>query len=119
MVLIIEDEDDVREAFADLLKHRGYHVTTAANGQEALAFLAQHPDPCVVLLDLVMPVMDGWQFLSALQSDPALAQLPVVIVSAHAGSHPPAGSIEILRKPFELDDFFAVVERHCGPVPPV
>ncbi len=115
MILIIDDDDDLRDALGELLAGKGYHVKTAANGREALSLLADDPNPCVVLLDLVMPVMDGWQFLSTVQSDPALAQLPVVIVSAHAGTHAPAGSRSILRKPFQLEELYQVVEHHCGP----
>ena len=73
--------------------------------------------PCVVLLDLVMPVMDGWQFLTSVQADPALSQIPIVVVSAHAATHAPAGSAGLLRKPFAFQELFQTVEQHCGPPP--
>lgn len=115
MVLIIDDDEDLRDALADLLARKGYEVLCARNGREALALLAEYPNPCLVLLDLVMPVMDGWQFLSAVQTDPVLSGLSVVIVSAHAGTHAPTGGRTVLRKPFELDELYQVVEQHCGP----
>ena len=115
MVLVVEDDEDVRDSIFDALTRKGYQVAVAENGQEALAVLAGRPHPCVVLLDLVMPVMDGWQFLSSVQLDPVLARIPVVVVSAHASTHPPAGTSQLLRKPFDFHDLFQAVERHCGP----
>jgi CheY-like chemotaxis protein len=118
MVLIIDDDDDLRDSLRDLLQRRGYRVETAEHGQAALAVLAARGVPCVVLLDLAMPVMDGWQFLSAVQADAALATIPIVIASAHGATHAPAGVAGVLRKPFDLDRLLQVVARHCGPPPP-
>jgi CheY-like chemotaxis protein len=117
MVLIIDDEEDLRESVRDLLLRRGYRVATAENGREALALLARIERPCLVLLDLVMPVRDGWQFLATVQADPVLAQLTIAVISAHASTHAPAGCNDLIRKPFELADLFTVVARHCGPPP--
>jgi len=117
MVLLVDDDDDVRDAIADLLRIRGYKVTTAEDGRAALDVIGRSALPCVVLLDLVMPGMDGWHFLAVIRADPVLATIPIVIASAHAATHPPTGTNEVLHKPFDLAELFAVVERHCGPPP--
>jgi CheY-like chemotaxis protein len=113
MVLLVDDDEDVRESIGDLPRGRGYAVMTAADGAEALAMLAGIERPCIVLLDLVMPGMDGWTFLANIQGNPTLATIPVVIASAHAATHPPTGALGLLRKPFELDDLFRIVSEHC------
>jgi CheY-like chemotaxis protein len=117
MVLLVDDDEDLRDSIADLLRQRGYAVATAEDGHAALAVIAgSMRTPCIVLLDLVMPGMDGWTFLALVQADPATATIPVVIASAHARSHaPPAGIVGILHKPFDLQELFTVVARHCGP----
>jgi len=115
MVLLVDDDEDLRDSIADLLRQRGYFVETAEDGHAALATIAAHRMPCVVLLDLVMPGMDGWKFLAVAQADPRMSSIPIVIASAHAATHAPAGAAGVLRKPFDLDELFAVVERHCGP----
>jgi CheY-like chemotaxis protein len=82
-VLLVEDDDDIRDAVQDALERRGYQVLTAEDGQKALALLRALPVlPGVILLDLTMPVMNGWEFMSAQAADPALAAIPVVVLSA-------------------------------------
>jgi signal transduction histidine kinase/ActR/RegA family two-component response regulator len=81
-VLIVEDDDDIRLALADLLERRGYEVSTAANGADAFALLRAGQRPSLILLDLMMPVMDGEGFCDLLRDDPVLAEIPVLIVSA-------------------------------------
>jgi CheY-like chemotaxis protein len=117
MVLLVDDDEDLRDSVRDLLQRRGYTVATAEDGAAALSKLAQMERPCIVLLDLVMPGMDGWKLLTALQADPTFAAVPVVVASAHAATHAPAGAVSVLRKPFALDELFRVVEHHCGPPP--
>jgi len=112
-VLLVDDDEDIRQSIGDLLLAKGYPVITAADGAEALSILANATRPCVVLLDLVMPGMDGWKFLAAIRNDPSLSTLPVVIVSAHAATHAPTGCAGLLRKPFELDDLLHIVAQHC------
>jgi CheY-like chemotaxis protein len=89
-VLVVDDEDDARQLVRRMLHaaKRGYRVITAADGQEALA-QAREQRPDVILLDLTMPGMDGWRFLEAHRSDPALKEIPVVVVSAHDASDEP------------------------------
>jgi len=115
-VLIVEDDVDIREALSQILEEEGYVVSTAANGQEALARLRTGPPPRVILLDLMMPVMDGWQFRAAQRQDPQLAQIPVVIISADSNVRDKASSIGahgFFRKPIEIAGLLATVERCC------
>lgn len=113
MVLVVDDDEDVRECLRDVLVDSGYTVVTAANGREALGILLDKKRPCLILLDLVMPVMDGWQFLRAVAAESELADLSIVIESAHAGSHPPTGH-RLLNKPIDIDVLLTTVEQHCG-----
>src|ERR1044071_3114804 len=80
-ILIVEDEDDVRHVLADVLQDAGFAVATATDGFDALDQIEQHP-PDAILLDLMMPAMDGWQFLEACRGDPRSARIPVGILSA-------------------------------------
>jgi two-component system response regulator MprA len=112
-VLIIDDDDDVREALKDAVLCCGRQVETAEDGVAALAILGQRRRPCLILLDLVMPRMDGWRFLAVLRSTAALADIPVVVVSAHAESHTPEGADGLLRKPLELSHLRDTVLAHC------
>jgi CheY-like chemotaxis protein len=108
--LVVEDELDLREAIADLLELEGYRVATAANGREALDQLAAKT-PGIVLLDLMMPVVDGWQVLDAMRRDERLRGVPVVVISAHP--HPPA-DVPVLPKPFHGDDLLATMRESLG-----
>jgi CheY-like chemotaxis protein len=112
-VLIVDDDRDVRDALESAVAiFCCRRVVTAEHGAAALAALRQ-TRPCLILLDLVMPVMDGWQFLEELRRDAALAGIPVLIVSAHAGSHPPDGVAGFLSKPVDLHDLEDAVTEHC------
>ena len=113
-VLLVEDDVDVREAVADTLEEAGYHVIVARHGLEALGLLrAGSPRPCLILLDLMMPVMDGWQFRDEQRKHPELAQIPVVALSAHSGLRD-LDAADHLRKPIQLRMLIGVVERYCG-----
>src|SRR5262245_65206359 len=81
-ILVVEDNSFTRDALLMLLCEKGYEVEGAADGQEALAGLGRGERPCLILLDLAMPRMNGWQFLEERQRDPALAAIPVVVLSA-------------------------------------
>ena len=110
-VLVVEDERDLRDTVAEVLECEGYHVAKAADGLEALQ-LARATPPCLILLDLMMPVMNGWQVMEALGGDRRLSSTPVVIVSA---SHdPPPGARGFLAKPFQIDELVAIVLRFAG-----
>ena len=80
-ILVVEDTLDTRESLAFILRHKGYEVRTAADGQEALEQLKAGARPDLILLDLMMPTMDGWEFTNRLRQHPALASIPVVVVS--------------------------------------
>ena len=114
-ILLAEDDDDLREAMVDTLEDAGYRVTAVANGQEALDWLhAAERLPALILLDLMMPVMDGWQFREAQSKDAKASAVPVVVLSA-MGSHPTIDSVEYLKKPTKIGPLIALVERYCGP----
>lgn len=111
-VLVVDDDPDIREGIADVLEVSGYTVSMAENGRAALALLRGGPLPALILLDLMMPVMDGWEMLAALRAEPRLAGVPVVILTAMDQSKVPVAA-GYLRKPFDLDDLVSVVERHA------
>lgn len=109
-VLVVDDDHEVREALRDVLDDAGYAVTTAANGAEALCQLERSSAPDVIILDLTMPVMDGYEFLSRRERDPALRAIPVVVVSAVVESQVLGGNgVQMLRKPIDLDTLCAVI----------
>jgi CheY-like chemotaxis protein len=114
-VLIVEDEVDLREMMAQLLELEGVSSATAANGREALAYLRDGNRPDVILLDLMMPVMDGWEFLRHQRADAHLAQVPVIVLSAldrsHVGDVPAA---EYLGKPLDFARLLNLIRGYCG-----
>jgi len=112
-VLIVDDELDIRETIAELLRLEGHEPFEATDGEQALVRCRQlRPD--LVLLDLMMPGMNGWDFRKAQLRDPAIASIPVVVVSAVARSRDlPADGF--LQKPFSLDDLLALVRRVARP----
>src|SRR3954468_25043711 len=81
-VLIVEDDEDLRDMMAQMLTIEGYRTATAANGREALDYLHHIAKPHVILLDLMMPVMDGWEFRRQQKADPEIAPVPVIVLSA-------------------------------------
>jgi CheY-like chemotaxis protein len=115
-VLVVEDDPDIQQVLRFALEMAGYPVTTADNGVEALRQLKAATPPCLILLDLMMPVMDGWQFRAAQQQDPALAAIPVVVISADGRTPQKAvsiGAAGYLTKPVDFDRLVEVVQRYC------
>jgi CheY-like chemotaxis protein len=112
-VLLVDDEQDIREAVSEALQYEGHDVVTAVDGAEALrACRLSRPD--VILLDLMMPGMNGWEFRVAQRREPELSEIPVVVVSALGR----VGTIEataFLPKPFSLEDLLSAVRRFGGP----
>ena len=115
-VLIVEDDNDTREMLGRFLELEGYKVETAENGKRALERLGSGVGACVILLDLMMPVMDGWQFRQEQIRDASLADIPVIVVSAagrerlekiHADAY--------LSKPVDLDELLGCVTQFCRP----
>lgn len=116
--MVVEDDPDIRACMREILEDEGYSVCTAAHGAEALALLAKGGRPCVMLVDLLMPVMDGIELIERLRLDEELGKIPIVAVSAAAAIEPPEGTL-LLRKPVGYDAILAVVEAWCGaPRPP-
>jgi CheY-like chemotaxis protein len=111
-VMVVEDDAETRELIAEVLRDDGYAVLTAANGAEALASLrAGLPPPTLILLDLMMPVMSGWQFLDERAGDQTLARIPVLVLSADptrqlASSR---GVVAVVGKPFDLPRLLKLV----------
>jgi CheY-like chemotaxis protein len=118
-VLVVEDDTDLRESLSQALRDHGFGVTPATNGQEALDLLRAGAKPSVILLDLLMPVLNGWQLRAELRRDPRLAQIPQVVISVCMDDTeqvvlelPPD---DCLRKPFHLRILIDTLERHCEP----
>jgi|SRR6187549_2877601 CheY-like chemotaxis protein len=113
-VLIVEDEEDLRELMRAALQSRGYAVVMAREGEEALRILEEISPPCVILLDLLMPGMDGWNFCEKIRQLPELASVPVIVHSS-ASSKPPDGATRALKKPLGFDRLLSVVAEFCKP----
>lgn len=112
-ILVVDDDPAIRDVVADILSMSDYDVQTAANGAEALEQIRQE-QPAAVLLDLMMPIMDGWEFLRHCRREPPCAPVPVAIMSAARDASAVAhelGAQAFLAKPFELDDVLCVVDR--------
>lgn len=115
-ILVVDDDADIRETLIDLIRDHGYDAVGATDGHDALGRLrASDPKPCLILLDLMMPRMDGWQFREAQRKDPALADIPVVVISAYRHSHRGVelGAVDHLDKPVPLEPLIDVIHRHC------
>lgn len=110
-VLVVEDDQDIRETLAEFLEDAGYAVRTAANGQEGLTALRRDAAPCVMILDLMMPVMTGNELYEAMLADPQLATVPV-IVSTSDPSRAPSGVL-VIKKPVDLGRLLDTVARFC------
>ena len=115
-ILIVDDDEGIRDALGEMLGDEGYPVATAANGEEAMAWLRrERPRSCIVLLDLMMPVMDGDEFLRLKRSDPELAGLPVIIVTASGRPVDPKPGIRAyIQKPIEMPLLMAAIEACAG-----
>jgi len=114
-VLIVEDDADLREMMAQLLSLEGYQAYTVGNGREALEYMNRGDFPDVILLDLMMPVMDGWEFRRHQQQDPEMAGVPVVVLSALDPSR--AGDLDanaFLKKPLDFDRLLELVRQYCN-----
>ncbi len=112
-VLVVDDEDAIRTAVADALDFEGYEVITATNGAEALEQV-RTARPDAVVLDLMMPVMDGWTFMEACRREGLCAQTPVLVMSAYrhlSETAPNLGAKACIAKPFDLDVLLGAVER--------
>jgi CheY-like chemotaxis protein len=113
-VLLVDDDPDIRESLSELLDANGYEVLQAENGQIALDVLKKTPRfPCVVVLDLSMPVLDGREFLKLRASDPILRGIPVVVVSgSNQPDEPLEGIDEFLRKPVKIERLMEIIDQY-------
>ncbi|HEX2572667.1 MAG TPA: response regulator [Polyangia bacterium] len=115
-VCLVEDDPDIRGVIREFIYREGFGVVCASNGEEALAALRSGTRPRLILLDLIMPVMNGWDFLRERAKDADLANVPVVLLSGdgevekHAESYAVAGC---LRKPIDMESLIETVRRYC------
>ena len=112
-VVVVEDDAAVRDAVSEALEAEGYRVYSAGDGSEALRVLAQIPTPSLILLDLMMPVMDGWELLARLRRDTRLGGVPVAIVSGTNEHRPP--EMRFIKKPINPVSLIEAVESLRGP----
>jgi CheY-like chemotaxis protein len=114
-ILVVDDDRNIRETLADVLRYAGYRVELAENGERALEIIRRGPLPAVVLLDLMMPVMSGWEFLELAEQDETLRTLPVVVVSALPAPLAPCGAEggvkDCLHKPVDIDRLLTIVDQ--------
>jgi CheY-like chemotaxis protein len=117
-ILVVDDDQDIRESVVEILQEQGYTAVGAQDGSEALDILHRADTvPCLILLDLMMPVMDGEAFRAKQLEDPALSEIPVVVVSAYADVEEKAQAMHtsgILKKPVQLRTLIATVQRFCS-----
>ncbi len=116
LILVVEDDAELRDALRSLLELGGYSVETACDGMQALNTLRGGLQPRLILLDLMMPNMDGFQFVNEKRQDPQLCRIPVIIYSGHYDAQANAarlGATAYLQKPFDVDSFLKLVRSHC------
>lgn len=120
LVLIVDDDRDIRETTALLLEEHGHQVISAANGQEALRLMQQGPRPDFVVLDLMMPVMSGWELRGQMLRHPDLATIPTIVISGDTKAVARRADLRVdgyLSKPFELDDLLSQISDGDPPGP--
>ena len=116
-LMIVDDDDDLRDALADIMTAQGYEVAAFADARAALAALEEGMTPFLILLDLMMPGMSGWEFRAAQLANPTLARIRVVVVTAANNLSDGActlSSLEVLHKPFTLEILLPVVARYAA-----
>lgn len=115
-IFIVEDDRDIREGFETLLKHEGFGVESFANGQEAIDRLRNAPEPCLVLLDMMMPTMNGEEFMNHFHTLPAtILPIPVFLISgtSNPDESKKMGCRGFLKKPVDLDALLIIVKQFC------
>jgi len=113
-VLVVEDDEELRDLIGDLLEEEGYEVIAAADGKEAMDYLrAASKPPSLLLLDLMMPVVNGWELLRIMKGDQWLAPIPVVVMTAVKRDRPP-GAAAVLKKPFKITELLGTVFNLVG-----
>ncbi len=113
-ILVVEDDHDIRVSVRGLLEAEGYRVLTVTDGASALALLeATTTRPSLIILDLMLPVMDGWHFVAELRRRPHLLGIPIVVMSAYDDPPPPDGTVARVRKPFRTQSLLRLVSEYC------
>ncbi|MBC7691697.1 MAG: response regulator [Methylotenera sp.] len=116
-VMIVEDDDAIRDAMRMIVESEGYLAVTARNGKEALDYLRARKDddtPCMILLDLMMPEMNGWEFLEMRRSSDIIAAIPVIVVTAASPSKMPGNANKVLRKPVDIERLLHHIDQFCS-----
>lgn len=116
-VLVVDDDGGIRGVLQEILQDEGHRVESAGNGLEALRMLEADTHPCVILLDLMMPVMNGWEFMSRRSEMDGISKIPVIVISADANVGANATSLgaqDYLEKPIDLDRLLTTVDRYCS-----
>src|SRR5579862_2424387 len=111
-ILVVEDDEDAREAMVSLLQMKGYRAVPAGNGREALDYLDRAVTPDLIILDLWMPVMDGWQFRTEQIKNPRLAEIPVIVVTA-LSDQVDVDANEVIIKPVDVNRLLTTVGHYC------
>ncbi len=112
-ILVVDDDQGALEALSDILEYEGYSVVRASNGMQALERLHDSiPRPELIILDLLMPVMDGWEFRQRQKQDPDLAHIPVLVVTA-IGTTAGIDAVQIIHKPIDVDALLQTVSQLC------
>ena len=111
-ILVVDDDQGALEALSDILEYEGYSVIRAQNGMQALEHLQTNSRPNLIILDLLMPVMDGWEFRTRQRQNPEIADVPVLVVTAISAT---AGidAVGILHKPIDVDALLRTVRKYC------
>lgn len=115
-VLIVEDDDDLRDSLAELLALRGYKVVGVANGREALDILANGLSPCLIILDLMLPIVSGWEFRNQQLADPRLSEIPIMVLSGVNNLEIESQRLQAIAfvpKPINFDLLFKTVDQYC------
>ena len=113
-VLVVEDEEEARTSLVQILEFEGFKVFGFSNGAEALGYLEQSEQPCLIVMDIRMPIMDGNQLRSALLQNPRLAKIPVIVVTAMEPSTTTGlSALRVFKKPLDVDALLSVVRKNC------
>jgi CheY-like chemotaxis protein len=107
-ILLVDDDDELRDIVGDALEECDYDVVPAGNGKQAIDYLMASGRPCVIVLDLMMPIMNGWECLRLIKREARFSSIPVILVTAIDRDRPPGADV-VLKKPYAIADLLAVI----------